>query len=86
MLKVQSLLKNKTKILFQKSKIITQHPQTIQSPNFIDIKWVTKDYTKNFCKLYKIISWARKVSQVGGAVINFSGPLSSETTKTKKNP
>ena len=44
----QSCLKNKNKKAVKWSKLITQQPKTLESPNIIDIKSVTIEHPKNF--------------------------------------
>ena len=59
----KSFLKYLNKKFFKQSKIITQQPKTIEN-SYIDIKSVNTEYPKIYCKLFKTMTQAEKVSQV----------------------
>ena len=71
-------MKNKTKKMVKRSKIITQKPKAIKNPNIFDMKSVTIEYLKTSRKLSKTIRQAKKVFQVGGAGKNYNSPLYSD--------
>ena len=71
-------MKNKTKKLVKRSKIITQKPKVIENPNTFLHKSVTTEYPKTSRKLSKTIRQANNVSQVGGADKNYNSSLYSE--------
>ena len=71
-------MKNKTKKMVKRSKIITQKPKAIKNPNIFDMKSVTIEYLKTSRKLSKTIRQAKKVFQVSGAGKNYNSPLYSD--------
>ena len=76
----QSFLKNRTKKLVKRSKIITQQRNIPENPNIIDIKSVDIEHSKTSHKLSKTKRQAKKVFQEGAGKNSYS-PLCSETTK-----
>ena len=60
----------------KRSKIITQQPKSLESPNIIGIKSVTVEHPKTSHKLSKTIRQG-KVADAGN---NFASPLYCETT------
>ena len=56
----------------------------MENPNIINIKSVTIEHPKTSRKLSKTIKQAKKFSQVGGAIKNFTSPLYGAATKTFK--
>ena len=61
----------------KRSKIITQQPKSLESPNIIGIKSVTVEHPKTSHKLSKTI----RQGKVADAGSNFASPLYCETTK-----
>ena len=57
-------MKNKTKKMVKRSKIITQKPKAIENPNIFDMKSVTIEYLKTSRKLSKTLRQAKKFFQV----------------------
>ena len=76
----QSFLKNRTKKLVKRSKIITQQRNIPENHNIIDIKSVHIEHSKTSHKLSKTKRQAKKVFQEGAGKNSYS-PLCSETTK-----
>ena len=78
-------MKNKNKNKSVKwSKRIIQQPNTLKSPNIIDIKSVTIEHPKTSHKLSKTIKQAKKCDQVGGSDNSSTSPFYSETKKKEK--
>ena len=76
----QSFLKNRTKKLVKRSKIITQQRNIPENHNIIDIKSVHIEHSKTSHKLSKTKRQAKKVFQEGAGKNSYS-PLCSKTTK-----
>ena len=64
----------------KRSRIITQKPKSVESPNIIDVKSVTIEHPKTSHKLSKTIRQGIKGSQVAGSG-KSSSPLYSKATK-----
>ena len=63
------------------SKIITQQPKSLKSPNITEIKSVNMEHSKTSHKLSKAKRRDKMVSQVVSAGKNSNRPLCSDTTK-----
>ena len=72
----QSFLKNRTKKLVKRSKIITQQRNIPENHNIIDIKSVHIEHSKTSHKLSKTKRQAKKVFQEGAGKNSYS-PLCS---------
>lgn len=73
--------KSKNKKLVIRSEIITQQPNTLENPNFIDIKSITIEHLKTSHKLHKTIRQAKEISRVIEPGKDSTIPLYSEMTK-----